>query len=278
MIPDPKQLVVSIALLFVFGGAAAAEADKPAQVGVSAAVRGDVTLIRKAAGTDDRQVQSGEPIFVGDAIKTDSVSGMQMLTLGGSVLSFGPVGEYSIESFASGTFRCVETGEFLSRGRNQTPTALRRCESAKAGRVSVRVQRGNFEYTSNGGDCDESPTLTLHLPTAIVRSFGEHVVVAVRGEAGLGSASDEAFGRLTEVPKWMQKARYMVVLPDSKYQRNKTCRTIAVTPVPAVGANREPSPKDATSIDRSILSVRGTAVFGYDNGKISAPISVRLRY
>jgi hypothetical protein len=59
------------------------------QAGVSAAVRGDVALNRLQVAVG-RQVVSGEPILLQDAIRSGTRSGMQILLLDETVFTIGP--------------------------------------------------------------------------------------------------------------------------------------------------------------------------------------------
>lgn len=74
-----------------------AQAQEAVQAGVSAAVRGDVQLARlNAVG---RQVNSGDAIFLNDAITSGTDSGMQVLLLDETVFTIGPESELTIDTF-----------------------------------------------------------------------------------------------------------------------------------------------------------------------------------
>lgn len=67
------------------------------QAGVSAAVQGQVSVARvDAVG---RQIDSGEPIFLNDAVTSGPESGMQIMLLDETVFTIGPESEISIDTF-----------------------------------------------------------------------------------------------------------------------------------------------------------------------------------
>jgi hypothetical protein len=67
------------------------------QAGVSAAVQGQVSVARvDAVG---RQIDSGEPIFLNDAVTSGPDSGMQIMLLDETVFTIGPESEISIDTF-----------------------------------------------------------------------------------------------------------------------------------------------------------------------------------
>lgn len=90
-----KRILVTTVAAMLF--AANAPAQDQIQAGVSAAVRGDVQIAR--ADAVGRQVNSGEPIFLEDAIVSGSDSGMQVLLLDETVFTIGPESEISIDQF-----------------------------------------------------------------------------------------------------------------------------------------------------------------------------------
>ncbi len=67
------------------------------QAGVSAAVRGTVQLAR--VDTVGIRVNSGEEIFLNDAITSGTASGMQIMLLDQTIFSIGPESEISIDTF-----------------------------------------------------------------------------------------------------------------------------------------------------------------------------------
>lgn len=67
------------------------------QAGVSAAVRGEVLLARTSAV--GRQVESGDPIFLGDSIEAGPNGNLQVLLMDESVLTLGPDSRIEIDRF-----------------------------------------------------------------------------------------------------------------------------------------------------------------------------------
>ncbi len=68
------------------------------QAGVSAAVRGEVELA-EAKGIVGTQVESGQPIYLGDYITSSAGSGMQILLMDETVFTIGPNSEIAIDDF-----------------------------------------------------------------------------------------------------------------------------------------------------------------------------------
>ncbi|MDF1749840.1 MAG: FecR domain-containing protein, partial [Alphaproteobacteria bacterium] len=100
MIATPRTLAIAgytfaaLALVPICNGALAQDL---VQAGVSAAVQGQVNVARvDAVG---RQIDSGEPIFLNDAITSGPDSGMQIMLLDETVFTIGPESEISIDTF-----------------------------------------------------------------------------------------------------------------------------------------------------------------------------------
>ncbi|MBT4907881.1 MAG: hypothetical protein HON62_13445, partial [Rhodospirillaceae bacterium] len=64
------------------------------RAGVAAAVRGDVVLIaaapQQANRTVGKNVQSGDPVFLGDTIETGPESGLQIMLMDETIFTIGP--------------------------------------------------------------------------------------------------------------------------------------------------------------------------------------------
>lgn len=75
----------------------AADPDPADQVGVSAAVRGQVQVSR--ANAVGRQVVSGEPMFLRDAIKSGERAGLQILLMDETVFTLGADSELTVDEF-----------------------------------------------------------------------------------------------------------------------------------------------------------------------------------
>ncbi|MBP5857210.1 FecR domain-containing protein [Marivibrio halodurans] len=97
----PAALAVCAGVLALSGGISGAASDVAAQeaeqAGVSAAVRGEVLLARTSAV--GRQVESGDPIFLGDSIEAGPNGNLQVLLMDESVLTLGPGSRIEIDRF-----------------------------------------------------------------------------------------------------------------------------------------------------------------------------------
>lgn len=87
--------VIALAGLACLTGAGTAWAQ---QAGVAAAVRGQVEIAERS-GAVGRLVKSGEPIFLGNAIKSGAESGLQILLLDETTFTIGPNSELTIDEF-----------------------------------------------------------------------------------------------------------------------------------------------------------------------------------
>ncbi len=88
----------ALALSALLAVSAAQAQTAPQQAGVTAAVRGQV-LVASAVGAVGKQVKSGEPIFLGNAIKSGAESGLQILLLDQTTFTIGPDSELVIDEF-----------------------------------------------------------------------------------------------------------------------------------------------------------------------------------
>ena len=135
--------------LFSFAFAVALPALAAEQAGVSAAVRGDVALNRLQVAVG-RQVVSGEPILLQDAIRSGARSGMQILLLDETVFTIGPESELVIDEFVYDP-------------------------SSNAGKLGARVTKGVFRFIS-GKIAHENPEdMELKLPSGTLGVRGTMV-------------------------------------------------------------------------------------------------------
>jgi FecR protein len=135
--------------LFSFALVAALPALASEQAGVSAAVRGDVALNRLQVAVG-RQVVSGEPILLQDAIRSGARSGMQILLLDETVFTIGPESELVIDEFVYDP-------------------------SSNAGKLGARVTKGVFRFIS-GKIAHENPQdMELKLPSGTLGVRGTMV-------------------------------------------------------------------------------------------------------
>jgi len=140
----------------VLAGAALLLAPAPAaaqrqQAGVTAAVRGTVELAERP-GAVGRLVTSGEPVFLGNAIKSGADSGLQLMLLDETTFTIGPNSEVTID-------------EFVYDPRSS------------AGKVTASVAKGVFRFVT-GKVAQQNPTnMTVRLPTGNI---------GIRGTIALG--------------------------------------------------------------------------------------------
>ncbi len=119
------------------------------KAGVSAAVRGDVALTREAVAVG-RQVVSGEPILLQDAIKSGQRSGMQILLLDETVFTIGPESELVIDEFVYDP-------------------------KTSAGKLGARVTRGVFRFVSGKIAHEKPEDMNLKLPSGTLGVRGTMV-------------------------------------------------------------------------------------------------------
>lgn len=149
-----SKVFVPVAAAALLNAAAAGAAE---QAGVSAAVRGEVALSREQAAVG-RQVVSGEPILLDDAIRSGPHSGMQLLLLDETVFTIGPESEIVIDQFVYDP-------------------------KTSAGRLSAEVTKGVFRFVT-GRIARENPAdMNVRLPSG---------TLGVRGTIVAGRVDDTA--------------------------------------------------------------------------------------
>ena len=142
--PLPRALaVLSLALPLATSPARAAD-----QAGVSAAVRGDVALTRVAVV--GHQVVSGESIFLQDAIKSGTRSGMQILLLDQTVFTIGPESELVIDEFVYDP-------------------------KTNAGKLGAEITKGVFRFVSGKIAHEKPDDMTVKLPAGTLGVRGTMV-------------------------------------------------------------------------------------------------------
>ena len=129
------------------------------QAGVSAAVRGEVALTR--VSIVGRQVVSGEPIFLKDAIRSGTRSGMQILLLDQTVFTIGPESELVID-------------EFVYDPRTS------------AGKLSAEITKGVFRFVSGKIAHEKPEDMNVKLPAGTLGVRG--TMVAGRVDDALRSS------------------------------------------------------------------------------------------
>jgi hypothetical protein len=117
-------------------------AAKPAQAGVSAAVRGEVALT-SVVSRETRRPESGEDVFLGDAVATGDESGMQLLLLDESVFTIGEESELVIDRYVYDP----------DRG---------------AAELSASLLKGGLRFVSGGISRTQPENVELKLPAATI--------------------------------------------------------------------------------------------------------------
>ncbi|MFT6583710.1 MAG: hypothetical protein ACJAU6_004168 [Alphaproteobacteria bacterium] len=183
-------LLLAIVLALPTGNAANAQQ----QAGVAAAVRGQVALSRPAQNVVGKKVKSGEPIFLGDAIKSGSDSGMHVMLLDETIFTIGPNSAMSIDEFV------------------YDPTT-------NAGKVVASVTKGVFRFITDEIARKRPEDMTVRLPTATIGIRGTIVAGAVRSGEG-DPAVDRLFNSLRGKAAGAESARDFVVLLGPGNQNN----------------------------------------------------------
>ncbi|MCC7049533.1 MAG: FecR domain-containing protein [Alphaproteobacteria bacterium] len=121
------------------------------QAGVAAAVRGQVEIAERS-GAVGRLVKSGEPIFLGNAIKSGADAGMQILLLDETTFTIGPNSELTIDEFVFDPKTSV-------------------------GKVSASVAKGVFRFVTGKVARDQPANMQVKLPAG---------TIGIRGTIAMG--------------------------------------------------------------------------------------------
>ena len=124
-------------------------------IGVSAAVRGDVTV---RSGAQSRTPGSGEPMYLGDRVVTRAQSGMQIMLLDESVFTIGESNDFVIDRFVYDPDRSV-------------------------GEIAARLSQGFLRYVSGGAAAIAPQNVSLRTPSATIGTRGTSIDVIVGEEA-----------------------------------------------------------------------------------------------
>ncbi len=131
-----------------------AQAQEGVQAGVSAAVRGVVQLARGDTVVG-RQIDSGDPIYLQDEIRSGADSGMQILLLDETVFTIGPNSEMTIDEFVFDP----ATG---------------------AGQVAATVAKGVFRFVTGKVAQNDPDNMAVKTPLG---------TIGIRGTIGGGTVS-----------------------------------------------------------------------------------------
>lgn len=189
-----RGLTVSIIAATALGLAGTAFAQAQ-QAGVSAAVRGKVELARASQNIVGKQVESGDPIFLGDAITSGTQSGMQIMLLDETVFTIGPNSEISIDEFVYDP-------------------------ETDAGKVTASVAKGAFRFITGKIARKRPEDMTVRLPTATIGIRGTIVAGVVRSAPGADPAADEVFNLLEKDSPGAKDARDFVILLGPGHENN----------------------------------------------------------
>ena len=172
-----KALVSLVVLSLIFSGPAAfaqmpvgvsgivpAASVSFEKVGVVAAAQGRVELTMP--GQAGRVVQSGEPVFIGEEVKTDAKGHLQILLLDETVFTIGPNSSILIDKFVYDP-------------------------KSHAGEIRASITKGVFRYVSGKIAAKKSANVSMKLPAATI-GFRGTIVGGSLGESGQGDRG--AFG------------------------------------------------------------------------------------
>ena len=176
------------------------------QVGISAAVRGDVSV---QTGAAVRTPSGGEPMLLGDRVVTQRLSGMQILLLDESVFTVGESNDLVIDRFVYDPERSV-------------------------GEIAVRSTQGLLRFVSGGIGAIAPQNVSIETPSATIGSRGTSFDVVVGPEA---VALAQAAGLIPPGTVVDPATAVFVILrgPDSDYNGiTQRGRVIVETPAGSV--------------------------------------------
>ena len=117
------------------------------RAGVAAAVRGDVILIAAAPRQENRavgeNVQSGDPVFLGDTIETGPDSGLQIMLMDETIFTIGPDAALIIDEFVYDP-------------------------ETSAGKVTASVLKGAFRFVSGRVAKEEPRNMSVKTPVGTI--------------------------------------------------------------------------------------------------------------
>jgi len=131
------------------------------KIGVVAAAQGQVEL--KTPGQVGRIAQSGQPVFMGDEVKTDAKGHLQILLLDETVFTIGPDSAIIIDKFVYDP-------------------------KSHEGEIKASITKGIFRYVSGKIAAKRPNNVTLKLPAATI-GFRGTIVAGSVGTDGQGVAA-----------------------------------------------------------------------------------------
>ena len=167
---------IFLVLALLLGSAGTLQAQPAARAGVAAAVRGSVLLDRgPEVGS---RLESGDPIFLGDVIRTGDQGGLQVMLLDETVFTLGPQSQLVVDEFVYNP-------------------------NEKGGRLDVRLAKGVFRFVTGKIARDTPENVELKLPVGSIgirgtigaaRIDGDESVVALFGPGPLNEADARTGG------------------------------------------------------------------------------------
>lgn len=150
-----RRMLVSLVWATLLCAPAASQA--ATQIGVAAAVRGSVQVLRSpAVGT---ALQSGAKLYLGDKVTTGPGAGMQILLLDETVFTLGPNSELMLDTFVY--------------------------DPATAdGKVDAKLVKGAFRFISGRVARKDPRQMNVALPSGTIGIRGTIVYALVDGEQG----------------------------------------------------------------------------------------------
>ncbi len=147
-----------------------------ARAGVAAAVRGPVVFDR---GSEvGRSLSSGDPIYLGDVIRTGDKGGLQVMLLDETVFTLGPQSQMIVDEFVYNPEK-------------------------KGGRLDVTLAKGVFRFVTGKIARDEPENVELKLPVGSIgirgtigaaKIEGDESLVALFGPGPLNDADERTGG------------------------------------------------------------------------------------
>ena len=242
-----------IATVAMAGAATLVAAQQPQQAGVSAAVRGQVALARASQNIVGKQVESGDPIFLGDAITSGRDSGMQVMLLDETVFSIGPNSEIAIDEFVYDP-------------------------STESGKVTASVAKGVFRFITGKIARKRPEDMTVRLPTATIGIRGTIVAGAVREAAGRDPDVDKVFNGLKGAVANGENARDFVVLLGPGHENNTNDRGGAFVFVPRPPERSESGLSAGAAPPAAPAGISGLAEFTVGEVEVSRAGSAAVGY
>lgn len=261
-----RSLTISLVAAAAMAGFTSFASAQSQQAGVSAAVRGQVALARASGNIVGKQVQSGDPIFLGDAITSGKASGLQIMLLDETVFTIGPNSEISIDEFVYDP-------------------------STGSGKVAASVAKGAFRFITGKIARKRPEDMTVRLPTATIGIRGTIVAGVVRSAPGDDPSADAVFKQLQKDSPGAENARDFVVLLGPGHENNtndkggefvftanppeKAQRGLSAGSSLAQGTTPDFASKSgAFGLGGVTVSRRGSAAVGFEDGDPQGPFFV----